>query len=98
MELAQQTKRETHSAVKNLMNYIENDVIGKHLTSFFNGPPLIELFVFTKSELLKAHVNGAPRGAVDIALSNPYSYLDVSIYSFLNLNNIQQFYKFLLIE
>lgn len=83
MELAAQTKSETHSAVKNLIKYIENDVIGKHLVSFFNAPPLIELFVFTKSELLKAHVNGAPRGAIDTALSNPYSYLDVSICNFI---------------
>lgn len=68
-------------ALRKFVAFVRNDVIGRHLLAIQNAPPLMELFVFTKSDFLKAHVNGAPRGAVDTALTNPRSYIDVRFFN-----------------
>lgn len=78
LEMAQKTKRETNVVTKKLLDYLKDNVIGKYVLSFCKGPPFIELFVFSKSELLRAHVIAAPRGAIDTALTNPRAYLECS--------------------
>lgn len=73
--MVRESKHEANVATKKLLDYLKDDVFGKYVVSFCKGPPFIELFVFSKSEMLRAHVIAAPRGAIDMALLNPRTYL-----------------------
>lgn len=53
-------------------------IFQKYLRPLENGPPLLELFVFSDSRSLRQHIVGAPRAALHTALTNPQSYLQCS--------------------
>lgn len=53
-------------------------VFVKYLVPHSMGPALHELFVFSDVYAVRSHIMGAPRGALDIALNDPQSYLECS--------------------
>lgn len=71
------TMTEYNKIVMELLNYLKFNVIGKYVIPFRNGPPLLELFIYSNVNSVKQHIMGAPRGAIDTALNNPQSYLRV---------------------
>lgn len=77
LELAKQSKSETNNDIKNALNVFKDQIIGRYLLPFKNGPPLIELFVYSDFNNIRTHLRGAPRSAVHTALRDPQQYLQV---------------------
>lgn len=78
MEKAQQSRADRSAELKKLMDYLRVKVFGKYVLPSCQGPPLIELFVFTDHRLMQSSLKGAPRAAVHTALTNPQEYLQVN--------------------
>lgn len=97
LEMAQQTRTETNQELRKLLDYLKDKIFGKHLISFNRGPPLIELFVFSDITAIRAHLKGAPRGAIHRALTNPQYYIQVNSEHSKNPNhtNENDYYFFL---
>lgn len=97
LNMAEQDKHIVSAKVKKFVKFVREDVVKRYVPSILNGPPLIELFVFGRSDLLKVHLNGAPRGAIDTALTNPRLYLDVgSIFSKIQIELVHYYLYFLI--
>lgn len=61
------------------LDYIKSEIILKHLLPFKKeGPPLLELFVFSDINSIRSHIVGAPRAALHTALNDPHHYLQCS--------------------
>lgn len=78
LEKAQQMRLERNHDLKIVLDYLRDSVFGKYLLPSCNGPPLIELFVFSDHQSVKSLLKGAPRGAIHTALTNPQFYLQVN--------------------
>ena len=76
MKKQQQSQRSPYqNVVVNLMDFLRDEFFVKFLVPLKDGPPLLELFLFSDSQTLRKHVVGAPRAAVHQALMNPQHYL-----------------------
>lgn len=81
LEQAQKPKAVTQftQCVNEMLDYILKEVLDVHLRPFRQAPPLYELYVFGDYASVKAHIVGAPRAVLQMALKNPQHYLQVSI-------------------
>lgn len=94
--MAQQSRPETSLVVKDFVAYVREKVVDPNLKSYSNGPPLHELFIFDRGDTMASLVNGASRGAIDTALANPQTYIDVRF--FLSFSLYSNFFCFKLIH
>lgn len=80
LEQAQKPKAVTQFTlcVTETLDYLLMQVLSVHLRPFRQAPALYELFVFGDYTSVKAHIVGAPRAVLQMALTNPQHYLQVS--------------------
>lgn len=75
MSKQQKPKSEFTRSVQETLDYIEHEIVVKHLSSLQKAPPLHELFVFSDISTVRRNIIGAPRAALHMALNNPHFYL-----------------------
>lgn len=69
------TISEYSKQVNSCLEYIKNEIITKLILPFNSGPDFLNYFVFSDLSTVKDHIIGAPRRAINMALSNPHQYL-----------------------
>lgn len=74
-KLQQNQKSPFQREAVSLLDILRDKLFTPFLVPFEDGPPLLELFVFSDSQTLRKHIVGAPRASVHQALLNPYHYL-----------------------